>query len=61
MHNPHDLHSWSKQYREERLEEARVRHLLGLARTSREPRGLRSVGLAWRNSLARLRGVAASG
>ena len=61
MHNPHDLHSWSKHYREERLAEARVRLLLGRARASREPRGLRHVGLAWRNSLARLRGVAASG
>jgi hypothetical protein len=61
MHTPHDIHSWSKQYREERLEEARVWHLLGRARASREPRGLRHVGLTWRHSLARLRGVAASG
>lgn len=60
MHNPHDLHSWSKQYREERLAEARVWHLLGRARASREPR-MRQVDLTWRNPLARLRRVAASG
>lgn len=28
MHNPQDVHSWSRQYREERLAEARTRHLI---------------------------------
>ncbi len=27
MDNPYDVHSWSKQYREEALREARVRNL----------------------------------
>ncbi len=29
MNNAYDLHSWSKQYREKRLTEARVRHARG--------------------------------
>ena len=35
MDNPYDVHSWSRLYREERLAEARERHL-GRARIDRE-------------------------
>jgi hypothetical protein len=58
MNNSYDLHSWSKQYREERLTEARVRHLLERTRASRDPRGATRSGLSssfWRNPLARMR------
>ena len=62
MNNSYDLHSWSKQYREERLTEARVRHLVERTRASRDPRGARRSGLSssssWRNPLALLRAVA---
>ncbi len=59
MNNSYDLHSWSKQYREERLTEARVRHLVERTRASRDPRGERRSGLSsWRNPLAPLRAVA---
>jgi hypothetical protein len=51
MNNPYDVHSWSKQYREERLAEASRRHLAEHLRASREPRGLRSV---WKGVLASL-------
>ena len=55
MNNPHDVHSWSKHYREERLAEAQVRHLVQRAGASRdEPHGLRRVGLAWSEVLAPL-------
>jgi hypothetical protein len=58
VHNPYyDLHSWSKHYREERLAEANGRYLVERARTSREPRGLRRVGLAWSNALTLLQGA----
>ena len=60
MKNFYDLHSWSKQYREERLTEARVRHLVERTRASRDPRGARRSGLSssWRNPLALLRALA---
>jgi hypothetical protein len=38
MNNSYDLHSWSKQYCEERLTEARVRHLKHRAKAHRRPR-----------------------
>ena len=57
MNNPYDLHSWSKQYREEALQQARTRHLVERTRTSREPCWLRRVGLAWSNALTLLRGA----
>jgi hypothetical protein len=56
MNNPYDLHSWSKLYREEALQQARTRQLLERARTSPQPSGLRRVGLAWNNALALARG-----
>ena len=64
MNNSYDLHSWSKQYREERLTEARVRHLVERTRASRDPRGARRSGLSsssssWRNPLALLRAAVA--
>ena len=55
MNNPYDLHSWSTQYRAERLAETRVLRLVEQARVGRELRGLRRVGLAWSNPLALLR------
>jgi hypothetical protein len=51
MDSVYDLHSWSKQYREERLTEARVRHLVERTRRS-------SLSSSWRNPLALLRAVA---
>ncbi len=38
----YDLHSWSKQYRQEALREARERDLVEQARTSSSPRSGRS-------------------
>ena len=55
MNNPYDIHSWSKDYREERLTEASRRHLVERARASQEPRGSGRLGLSWRNPLALLR------
>ncbi len=57
MNNPYDLHSWSKQYREERLDEVRKRTLAEQARTRREPRESGRLGLVWRKPLALLRGA----
>ena len=39
MDNPYDIHSWSKDYREERLAEASRRHLVERARASQSLAG----------------------
>jgi hypothetical protein len=52
MNNLYDIHSWSTQYREERLLEARKQHLVERARANQEPRGSGRLGLSWRNPLA---------
>jgi hypothetical protein len=57
MNNSYDLHSWSTQYRQERLAEAHVRHLVGQAKAGREPRQSGRLGISWRNPLALLRGA----
>jgi hypothetical protein len=54
MNYSYDVHSWSKLYREEKLAEARRRHLAERARTGREPRELGRSGLSW-NPLMQLR------
>lgn len=38
MDNPYDVYTRSKQYREDRLAEARTRHLKGRARENRKAR-----------------------
>ena len=57
MSNPHDLHSWSKLYREDALQEARRQHLVEQAKVGREPHESGWFGLVWRNPLALLRGA----
>jgi len=56
MHNPYDLHSWSKYYREEALWEAQKRNLVGGRRrimkradcgVSTEFGGTRSLHSVW--------------
>lgn len=56
MNNPYDVHSWSKLYREEKLAEARGRHLVEQTRTQREPRESRRPELSW-NPLVLLRAL----
>jgi hypothetical protein len=56
--NPYyDLHSWSKLYREDALQEARTRHLVEQARAGHEPLESGWLRLAWRNPPALLRGA----
>ena len=43
MNNPYDVHSWSKQYREEAMQEARTRHLVDRARAERSRPSRRSL------------------
>lgn len=48
INNPYELHSWSTQYREERLAEASRRHLVKALRVSREQHpGWGRVSLTW--------------
>jgi hypothetical protein len=57
MNNAYDFQSWSKLHREEALREARKRHLVGRARTAREPRESSWLEQPWRNPLALRRGA----
>jgi hypothetical protein len=62
MHNPYDLHSWSKLYREEALQETQKRRLKGRLRANRQEQSERSrAGLAWGALLASLRGARFAG
>ena len=55
MHNPYDVHTWNKHYREEKLVEASRRHRDKRASASRELRELGRLGLSWMNPMALLR------
>jgi hypothetical protein len=58
MNNTYDIHSWSQQYREERLHEVRVRHLEGRLRENHKARSERGrVTLALANVLSLVRGA----
>jgi hypothetical protein len=58
MNNPYDLHSWSKQYRQEALNEMRTTRLEGQLRENRKARsGRGSVGVALANLLSLVRGA----
>jgi hypothetical protein len=55
MNNPYDVHSWSRQCREEALREARAQCLADSARAARKRlSGRGTVGLAWVSVLTRL-------
>ena len=57
MIHPYQLHSLSKLYHEEALQEARRRHIVEWGRARRQPRESGRLGLVWRNPLALLRGA----
>ena len=61
MYNPYDIHSWSKEYREDARREAQARHLADRMRANRRSGGVRLFGLVRRGALALLlrRGVTA--
>ncbi len=55
MHNPHDLHSWSRLYREDRLHEASRRRLAERVNAGGCPHQLGRFGLGRRKPPALLR------
>jgi hypothetical protein len=58
MNNPYDVHSWSKQYREETLRQAQVTQLEGQLRKNRKAPSRRgSVILALADVLSLVRGA----
>ena len=58
MHNPYDLHSLSKQYREDALREAQAQHLADRTRDSHGSSGMRLLDPVRRGALALLlRGI----
>ena len=58
MNNSHDLHSWSKQYRQEALHEVRTRQLEGRLRENHKACSERGpVSLALANVLSLVRGA----
>ena len=58
MNSPYDLHSWSKQYRQEALHEVRTRQLEGRLRENHKARSVRGrVTLALANVLSLVRGA----
>jgi hypothetical protein len=54
MNNPYDLHSWSKHYREEALQEAQRRHLIERTRAAERGRAGRGEQRPLRGALASL-------
>jgi hypothetical protein len=58
MNNPYDIHSWSTQYRQERLAEARMTQLDGQLREDRKARsGQSSLAPALANVRSLVRGA----
>ena len=58
MNNPYEIHSWSTQYRQDRLTEARMMHFEGRLRDNYKARSVRdSVSLALANVLSLVREV----
>jgi hypothetical protein len=57
MYNPYDIHSWSKQYREDAWREAQARHRSPLLRADRQPGTRRLVKLVRGSASWLLRGA----